>query len=318
MPSHQHLNNLSWKAARTLNLRSSPLGYDRFGRQYWLLNAQENMSFLPLGSFNLRDMMSESNGRADPAVLVRCRNGLWGIHRGGRLMSLLDLFDEENPYEKLLKENLVIRLTYAKGKFVNTFFRSKTMFHDWIQKKYRLEKLLSEFDSLPQASSPTESCKQIELAYARMNEARIQLYYAALYREEEEKGKDGQIKKIKKMKDSNQDDAMDFHPVRGWFRVDPYSRIRELSCNTIASKLHADINYVLILRVVTRRSPYRQMWISHTSKKFEISKDRNVQDGDAESVRNDPALESTADMSIFLGLLRSFFFLFFIYVYIVF
>ena len=52
--------------------------------------------------------------------------------------------------------------------------------------------------------------------------------------------RDAAHRRHKKMREQYQDDALDHHPNKGWFRYDNQGHMRELWAASLADRLHAD------------------------------------------------------------------------------
>eukprot|EP01035_Chromulina_nebulosa_P023916 gene23916-31038_t len=70
-----------WETVCPISLRGVPLGYDRYGSSYYLLQAQESMTLKPLGSYSIDQQLDDNNDISiDPAILIKDPTGWWGYH----------------------------------------------------------------------------------------------------------------------------------------------------------------------------------------------------------------------------------------------
>jgi len=96
-------------------LRTEPLGYDRRGHEYWLLEAQHHN---PLGQVGGK----QSKGRPlyDPCILVRTTTGAWARHNGMAVEELVDSLSDGIPIESHLRQSIAFEWLRARNRAQKT------------------------------------------------------------------------------------------------------------------------------------------------------------------------------------------------------
>lgn len=143
--------------------RAAPLGYDRLGRQYWLLGAQENMTVMPLSETH---SATQQMTRIDPSVLLKDASGWWGVHNGFKVQDLLDSFSNDITCERNLRENLAERLLFARRKLYSGCLRLKLPQKEWLMRMARAATDVKGFKE-PLGLSPEETVKALEVMWAK-------------------------------------------------------------------------------------------------------------------------------------------------------
>ena len=123
--------------------RAAPLGYDRFGREYWLLGVQENMTLTSLAQAHLS---TPNATRIDPSILIKERSGSgwWGVHSGSDISTLIESFSDDLNCERNLKDNVIQRLLFARRKLFSGMLRLRQSQKDWLSKMLRAENDVSK------------------------------------------------------------------------------------------------------------------------------------------------------------------------------
>ena len=116
--------------------RAAPLGYDRYGREYWLMGVQENMSLMSLAQAHLT---TPNATRIDPSILIKEPCGWWGVYNGADISALVDSFSDHINCERNLKDNMIQRLLFARRKLFSGMLRLRTSQKDWLSKMLRAE-----------------------------------------------------------------------------------------------------------------------------------------------------------------------------------
>lgn len=276
-----------------MNLRSAPLGYDRYGAEYWILSAQESMTLFPFGSasaalwnYELSDEGYDPALHVDPCVLRRSKSGTWGYFKGGSLKSLLDDFAEDLSHEKILRDNLICRLFSTRSKLYEKTLQRKLMQHEWLTKRFRNEEVLAAFENkvtaqLMQPESMAGICRSIEVLQARLQEVRTLTQYSNIYRSETDPVVGGQVRnarsqrehnlrRLKKIRELIGDEVFDLHPTKGWLRFHAMNYIRGLAASTTASRLHSDQSVISALKETYSKSNFRLHWVAKSVVRLEL------------------------------------------------
>ncbi|KAJ1391155.1 hypothetical protein B484DRAFT_286493 [Ochromonadaceae sp. CCMP2298] len=119
-------------------LSSKPLGYDRYGSSYWLLNVQEVSSLFPQqinGAAALGPSRKDQPVPVEPCVLMRDVRGWWGYHDGIDFTSLIARFGGERC-ERVLAFRLIERLAYARCYQRNSCLILRVMQKEWAVRVY--------------------------------------------------------------------------------------------------------------------------------------------------------------------------------------
>jgi hypothetical protein len=237
------------------------LGYDRFGREYWLMGVQESAPLVPLGR-TLQSMPT-----ADPAVLVREKNW-WGFHSGRFLDTMLTSFKDEIPCERRLRINMSERLNFARRKLYSTTLRFKPSQKEWLAAVVRGEVNIANYKP---ASGP-EGAKALEVLWGRCCEVRGFVQYSEMHKSDEfpsseaeqsaRAARDATLRRQKRLRDQLMPVSFDLHPALGWFHVGPVTHLRNLYGSTTATRLIADPTIYRHFQDVMKRNQYRQQHVT--------------------------------------------------------
>lgn len=225
--------------------RSMPLGYDRYGSQYWLLEAQASMT---IGSLN----SLASKSFVEPCVIVRDPDGWFGRHSGLGLQHLFDLFSPDIECERFLRNSMIERIHYTKKTLSKSMLLKPGAAQvDWLKRICSAMTFCNAVEqrNLDGIPNPTYLMVQLENHWMRCVDIRIMIHVMCMLRstEKEEEhaqksersGKEAISRKISKFKIAWLEEGMDLNN-KGYFRQDSFQRIRELMTSTSASRIHAD------------------------------------------------------------------------------
>ena len=226
-------------------LRTQPLGYDRYGLEYWLTTAQQNMTVSALGS----NLHSESV--MEPAVIIRDRTlKSWKQHSGVALDTLLNNLSSTIPCEMVLKGNLAQKLLTSRHHSASDgALKVRESQGDLLKTQKKCVKWLTSLSpGLTSRLTPKEVVKLLELIWARCIEIRLISHYAIIRAgipdlpDENDPNKYDREHYLcrRKIRDQHVEQCLDFHPTQGWQRQDNFCRIREIGANTTATKLLAE------------------------------------------------------------------------------
>lgn len=242
--------------------RSIPLGYDRYGAEYWVFDALESSNVKQIND------MIDSNANEwtpfNPAIIIKEFNGDWKFHNGRNMKNLLDNLSVSIKSEINLKENLLIRLLVAKSRMAINF-RPKFQSIEWTSRIEETEKKVKRFQP-DTIMDPIQLVKEQESHWARCVELRTLIHMYLLYKPADEPFKrnvterterDARQRKLKKLKESWVDDSYDHHPIKGFFRIDILNTLRELTTCTMATKIHADPSIYFEFQSLMKRSQVR-------------------------------------------------------------
>ena len=102
---HQLLRGTPVVGNKTYYNRTSPLGVDRYGCQYWMFGAQANF---PVTSF-LNTPYSVENTPMPPQFVVRSPEGVWKLYTCNDINTFVARFSSEIIYEKELRNAIIDR-----------------------------------------------------------------------------------------------------------------------------------------------------------------------------------------------------------------
>jgi hypothetical protein len=278
-------NNTAKPFEDSFYLRSQPLGYDRHGSQYWLLTAQDSMTISALGRYTI-NQLSDAHS-LDPAILVKHVSGWWGKHSGSKLQNLVSSFAADVDCERVLRDNIIIRLTQARYRLYANFLRPKSHQNEWLARRCKAEDLLKDIEPLaPAADKLTSSelstsqigeiSKQQELVWNRASEIRQMMHYSMLLKKDFDVDglqpraeREAYARRQRRIREQNAEDTLDLHPSRGWLRFHCLSHVRELAVSTTASRIHAEPAILASLRENNQKSSFRAKWMHRTTRQFE-------------------------------------------------
>jgi hypothetical protein len=120
----------NYRAGLMNALRTEPLGYDRHGNEYWLLEAQHHN---PLGQVGGK----QSKGRPlyDPCIIVRTTAGTWARHNGMAVEELVDSLSEGIPIESHLRQSVAFQWLRARNRAQKTTLKVRAgvqVFHQYL------------------------------------------------------------------------------------------------------------------------------------------------------------------------------------------
>jgi hypothetical protein len=272
----------TWRV-HCLTKRCVALGYDRTGREYWLLGVQENAPLEPIGStlFSLGPSQ-----KMDPSILMRERLASgevkWKYYHGS-VEKILSSFNPMFECERILRFNMIQRLWLARRKLYSGTLRLKIGQQEWLkylrfflQKVSRIvpiaESLSSTFLAPNIRDMAVDICiaandekmndvRTLEMLYGRCVEKRVLLHYTNMHRDDEsasdkiqKSDKESMLKRQMALKGILNDDVFDLNPSKGYIRGDLFTRIRDLSASTTASRLLADPSVYRLFQALVKRS----------------------------------------------------------------
>jgi hypothetical protein len=241
--------------------RALPLGYDRTGREYWLLDCQ---CFALLGglSFHVSSLIED-----EPGLLVRdVRIDRWCFIGASKFERFVGLLSSEFPSEIFLWKRIVSKFLGFQGHLSRTTLKLKFSQSQWLNPfRYELwfngiSNLVSDknnFNDIPRL------IRMLELCFARSSEARICVHYAVIFRDiigaDDLSAADmDNMAKRKLAKLRIVDQTLDLSPTNGWLRSDSFERIRELSTTTTATRILSETSLQENVLAALKRSSYRK------------------------------------------------------------
>jgi len=240
-------------------MRTSPLGHDRYGYEYWVLNAQQQISLLAhLSSTSINNttatIISGANTNTgninqlsnDVFLLLReAKYGIWYYYKDEHLEEVIRLLDPNIIHEKFLRDNLVLAILQAKYEFANGRSLIQKNQTEILQHALKGEKWLQNISShFMLRLSPKDKVKALELVYARCIEVRLNVHYANIrmsYPNLNELEMARTDRERKRIRDSQLEESLDVHTMHGWHRADAFNGMRMLSTTTIATRIYNDI-----------------------------------------------------------------------------
>lgn len=242
---------------------SNPLGCDRFGREYYLLDSQQRNTLFGLSSSDkMKDIAH------NPALLVSYDNRQkWGFVSYQNIHYFLSNLSSEYFCEISLKSHISKKI-YALFASIDSnvlkvaneqknWFLSYQTLESWLSQTKQYSHLSKRTNWWPTDNSEGEDIRLIELATLRCEECRLSCHYAFLndqigpkllnamsasYKEARQLNKEEREMYNKRAVIRNQllGDTLDLHPDHGWLRIDTHSKIRSLYANTLATRLLAE------------------------------------------------------------------------------
>ena len=268
----------------------APLGFDRKGRQYWILNVQESASLLPYSAG-----MNTATGqlmRPDASVLVKDTTGLWYYQvvpseyvttpnqpsfatPGAAARSLLfGPLSLDIPCERILYQNMTERIAIVRRKLQTSFCRLKPVQADWIRRYILSDNYMNSFRVA--AHETKQLVWTLETLYMKSLEVRSFIYFSQVLREEDDRSGDNRsvraereaiLRRTKKIRDLFQDEYYDLG-LRGWTSGGLFNRIRTLVSTTVASRLLADPGQFGLFQSRAQQCVVRRNMFSVTSPPF--------------------------------------------------
>lgn len=246
--------------ANQAHLRSLPLGFDRCGNSYWLFAAQEIMTLFPCDASG-RSLDPADPLTTEPCILLRDPKGQWSYHCGRDINALLSSFSHDYECERVLYFRLIERYALTRSKLRVNVQSVKLLQPAWLEKKMNLERWIFEM-TLYTGPNESHKCRQLEVVMARCAESRMNAYYAALCRSEEEIGRiahiptrEALLRKQRQVKELTIEDCFDFHSIKGWSRFDVLTRVRQLAACTTATRILGDTQICATVQAALRKSP---------------------------------------------------------------
>jgi hypothetical protein len=250
--------------------RSMPIGYDRYGAEYWIVNAQQNMTISAIGQH-----LCNKPPFSEPCVFIKCLDGTW-YRTVGDVSEWIHCFgdlDVNLNCERILKENLLDRLYTIKKSYFKYLFNPNYHQTD-ILKKIDFGKKLLNNNPFEGKSEQSEIMKVAETLYCRYAELRLNIHSYLLFEDKEQKEKDPRreecqnlkgekaekeikLKRVRRMKPQMENDHFDYHSSKGYLRLDRFSLMRMISAVTTASRIHTDSAFFIQFKDIMEKSPLR-------------------------------------------------------------
>ena len=252
--------------------RGNPLGRDRHGNEYWLLFAQRRMSLVAQG-LAVTFLNGPQGATYNPQVFLREPSGMWSVHCGQNLPELIAEFSSSILCEHYLRENMIEGLHYTKKSLLSRHLVFKPMQLEWVERQARAESYLRDTANILAGLDVISSVKKLETLWAKFIEVRCFVHNGYTFRNEpdttlskqgnDRHEKDALQRRLKKMRDTYQEEIVEHHPVKGWYRFDPMGRLRELWCATSADRMHADPMVCQQMILTAKRSKFLSTLIPH-------------------------------------------------------
>jgi hypothetical protein len=241
---------------RSLNYPSQPLGYDRYGNAYWILDAQHMstlFAFMPNCSATLigeTQLYSAANMTmpVEPCVLMRERSGWWGYHSGNDLSALLTSFSGDIICERILILKMIERLSYARLFLHRRPFTVKAFQKEWISHRCRAALAVHSL-KMPADLTMQQQNRVKEMFWARCAEARFYIHIACMYKNEDDipmgmsarAEKDHLLRKQKKVRDMLVDSSFNVDPFLGWNPTcHAMTSLKQVAATTTVARILAD------------------------------------------------------------------------------
>jgi hypothetical protein len=255
------------------------LGFDRTGREYWLLDEQNRTL---LGGFNQTYSQYIDD---EPVLLVREPSiNTWSYICTSSVHELLDYFSSKYLCERFLFKNISCQIEKIRRNISKSDLKMKCSQEPWLAGFRSFEFWFSGVQAMINNSAnplDTPRCLKLqELGIARCLEFRLGVHYAFLNKifdhtsspssssstqqqhshpssPSQEKEKENHKKKVL-TRNKLLEHVHDCHASLGWLRQDSYERIRELSANTIAAKLLCDPTFYELYSLNMRKTQFRK------------------------------------------------------------
>jgi hypothetical protein len=258
-----------------LLLRTVSLGYDRTGREYWLLDEQQRTL---IGGFNQTYSQYIDD---EPIILVRNGNdslNTWSYICTSSIHELFDFLSSKYNCERFLYKNISSKIEKYREKILKMNLKSKCSQDQWLAGFRSFEFWFSGIQAMVYNSvNPLDTPRRLklqELGIARCLEFRLGGHYAFLNKifdispEIDKNTTNGPPGNTSTSSDSKKkslfsrqkllEHVYDCHSTAGWLRHDTYQRIRELSANTIATKILCDPTMYDSYSLYMRKIPFRK------------------------------------------------------------
>ena len=244
--------------------RGNPLGRDRHGNEYWLLFAQRRMSLVAQG-LAVTFLNGPQGATYNPQVFLRETTGVWSVHCGQNIPELVAEFSSSILCEHYLRENMIEGLHYTKKSLLSRHLVFKPMQLEWVERQARAESYLRDTANMLAGLDVISAVKKLETLWAKFIEVRCFVHNGYTFRNEpdtvlsksqDRHEKDALQRRLKKMRDTYQEEIVEHHPVKGWYRFDPMGRLRELWCATSADRMHADPMVCQQMILTAKRSKF--------------------------------------------------------------
>ena len=244
--------------------RGNPLGRDRHGNEYWLLFAQRRMSLVAQG-LAVTFLNGPQGATYNPQVFLRETTGVWSVHCGQNIPELVAEFSSTILCEHYLRENMIEGLHYTKKSLLSRHLVFKPMQLEWVERQARAESYLRDTANMLAGLDVISAVKKLETLWAKFIEVRCFVHNGYTFRNEpdtvlsksqDRHEKDALQRRLKKMRDTYQEEIVEHHPVKGWYRFDPMGRLRELWCATSADRMHADPMVCQQMILTAKRSKF--------------------------------------------------------------
>ena len=246
--------------------RGNPLGRDRHGNEYWLLFAQRRMSLVAQG-LAVTFLNGPQGATYNPQVFLREPTGVWSVHCGQNIPDLIAEFSTSILCEHYLRENMIEGLHYTKKSLLSRHLVFKPMQLEWVERQARAESYLRDTANMLAGLDVISTVKKLETLWAKFMEVRCFVHNGYTFRNEpdtvlnklqghDRHEKDAFQRRLKKMRDTYQEEIVEHHPVKGWYRFDPMGHLRELWCATSADRMHADPMVCQQMILTAKRSKF--------------------------------------------------------------
>jgi hypothetical protein len=202
--------------------RTRAIGKDSDGNEYWLLNVQENATYLTVSSF-----LGErsKNILLEPYLLVRSSDEKWKYINSCNLRSLLEKLSASNKsIDMVFRYDLLERMAFTKRRLLTGLLSFKDLQVEWLNRY--CSKYIDNFKISP--NIPVENkTKLLEELWTRCVENRSYIHHALIFKGEAEptersdrSEQESRSRRMKKLKEILHDEAQDHHPTKGFLRVD--------------------------------------------------------------------------------------------------
>lgn len=261
--------------------RALPLGYDRMGREYWMLDSQ---------AFNVIGSTNPSQGGEvldEPALLVRnVTLGMsWSYISRSNVPRFIALLSPSHLCEDFLKQRLQKQLSKIIDNSKLGFLKIRDVAWSWLNGFKNVDDWVIDIAksvASPEMQNDPRCIALLELAYARCTEARLSVHYATIARHighssdhrpvnfeellvkmttaiDDDVNREMEVIYRRKMHRTKIVDLIfDVHGSNGWHRSDSFGRIRFLSACTTATDLLADPLLRETLKSILHRSAFRK------------------------------------------------------------
>jgi hypothetical protein len=234
------------------------LGFDRTGREYWLLDEQNRTL---VGGFNQTYSQYIDD---EPVLLVREPSiNTWSYICTSSVHELLDYLSPKHMCERFLFKNISSQIEKIQINISKTDLKTKCSQDPWLAGFRSFEFWFSGVQAMiTNSANPldTPRCLKLqELGIARCMEFRLGTHYAFINKifDPTPEGDHNAQKKLSRNKLLEQ--VYDCHASLGWLRHDSYERVRELSANTIATKLLCDPTLYEFYSMNMRKTQFRKI-----------------------------------------------------------